>query len=382
MPLSVLFRVFPWLKNGARGAPPRSIIRNMTTILKYTVSVVAVLALSILATTTINAQVAPDTLPNCQIPVDTTNTDVPPPLPRVLVFEGSVNVGDQPAPDGTKIYAVISLECVAGETEAGRIGSDATPGLFNVSLDAPQLQGYEGEAVTFHLEDGTLAAEDEVFVFYNNYSYDTGERSSPSVNWSFQVRRVDLNFPEPPPPPPPPPAGVDFIEGRARSPVNPMGLVGWEIFARVGDYDSDPVSIQPDGSFLLVVNPGDESYIGQTIRFLLRGTDIQAFQTSTFVGNTNAAPRSIPLIFPDPAPPEPEPPVVTPPTTTPLVPVVPDPPVEPTMTVDPEPEGDGCQVGGGFSLSFLLLLTIPGSLALVRTARAVTERSRSTRRRP
>ena len=172
------------------------------------------------------------------------------------------------------------------------------------------------------------------------------------------------------------PAGIDFIEGRARSPVNLAGLVGWEIFARVGDYDSNPVAVQPDGSFLLVVDPGDESYVGQTIRFLLRGTEIQAFQTDTFVGNTNAAPRPLDLIFPDPAPPEPEPPVVTPPTTTPVIPVVPDPPVEPTMTVVPEPEpsGDGCQIGGGFSLSFLLLLTIPGSLALVRTARAVSRR--------
>ena len=343
---------------------------------------VAVLALSILATTTINAQVSPDTLPSCEVPIDNTNSDIPPPLPRVLVFEGNVNVGDAPAPDGTKIYAVINLACVAGETEAGRIGSEATPGLFNVSLNAPEQQGYEGQPVTFHLEDGTSAAEAEIFIGYTTYSYETGDRSNPTAGWSFQVRRVDINFPEPPPPPPPPPAGIDFIEGLARSPLNPAGLVGWEVFARVGDYDSDPVSIQPNGRFLLVVDPGDESYIGQTIHFLLRGTEIKAFQTLTFIGDTNAAPRPLDIIFPDPAPPEPEPPVVTPPTTTPLIPVVPDPPVEPTMTVDPDPEpsGSGCQIGGGFSLSFLLLLTIPGSLALVRTAR-VTER-RSTRRRP
>ena len=103
----------------------------------------------------------------------------------------------------------------------------------------------------------------------------------------------------------------------------------------------------------------------------MRGTEIQAFQTLTLCRQHQRRPSldTLDIIFPDPAPPEPEPPVVTPPTTTPLVPVVPDPPVEPTMTVDPEPEGDGCQVGGGFSLSFLLLLTIPGSLALVRTAR-------------
>ena len=361
--------------SGARH-PPAVYNKNMTAILKYTVSVVAVLALSILATTTINAQVPPNTLPSCALPVDTTNPDILPPLPRILVFEGSVNVGDQPAPDGTKIYAVINLACVAGETEAGRIGSDATPGLFNVSLDAPEQQGYEGQAVTFHLEDGTPAAESEIYIGYNSYSYDTGDRSNPSPSWSFQVRRVDINFPEPPPPPPPDPAGVDFIEGLARSPLNPSGLIGWEIFARIGDYDSDPVAIQPNGRFLLVVNPGDESYVGQTIRFLLRGTEIQAFQTLTFIGDTSAAPRSLDIIFPDPAPPEPEPvpdpepPVVQPP---PIIPV-PDPPVEPTMTVVPEPEGDGCQIGGGFSLSFLLLLTIPGSLALVRTARAVSRR--------
>ena len=344
---------------------------------------VAVLALSILATTTINAQVPPNTLPSCALPVDTTNPDILPPLPRILVFEGSVNVGDQPAPDGTKIYAVINLACVAGETEAGRIGSDATPGLFNVSLDAPEQQGYEGQAVTFHLEDGTPAAESEIYIGYNSYSYDTGDRSNPSPSWSFQVRRVDINFPEPPPPPPPDPAGVDFIEGLARSPLNPSGLIGWEIFARIGDYDSDPVAIQPNGRFLLVVNPGDESYVGQTIHFLLRGTEIQAFQTLTFIGDTSAAPRSLDIIFPDPAPPEPDPvPDPEPPVVTPPIPVVPDPPVEPTMTVDPDPEGDGCQIGGGFSLSFLLLLTIPGSLALVRTARKVTARTRSTRRRP
>ena len=241
----------------------------------------------------------------------------------------------------------------------------------------PNNQGYEGQAVTFHLEDGTPAAETEIYIAYTTYSSDTGERSNPSPSWSFQNRRVDINFPEPPPPPPPPPAGIDFIEGLARSPLNPAGLVGWEVFARVGDYDSDPVAIQPNGRFLLVVDPGDESYVGQTIRFLLRGTEIQAFQTLTFIGDTNAAPRPLDIIFPDPAPPEPEPPVVTPPITPPLVPV-PDPPVEPTMTVvpdpDPEPSGFGCQIGGGFSLSFLLLLTIPGSLALVRTARAVSRR--------
>ena len=364
------------VKKWGEGRPPAVYNKNMTAILKYTVSVVAVLALSILATTTINAQVPPNTLPDCAVPVDTTNPDLLPPLPRILVFEGSVNIGTEPAPDGTKIYAVINLACVAGETEAGRIGSDATPGLFNISLDAPEQQGYEGQAVTFQLEDGTPAAESEIYIGYNSYSYDTGDRSNPSPNWSFQVRRVDINFPEPPPPPPPDPAGVDFIEGLARSPLNPSGLIGWEIFARIGDYDSDPVAIQPNGRFLLVVDPGDESYVGQTIRFLLRGTEIQAFQTLTFIGDTNAAPRTLDIIFPDPAPPEPEPPVVTPPTTTPVIPVVPDPPVEPTMTVVPEPEpsGSGCQIGGGFSLSFLLLLTIPGSLALVRTARAVTER--------
>ena len=346
--------------------------KSMTAILKYTVSVVAVLALSILATTTITAQVSPDILPSCDIPIDTTNTDLPPPLPRVLVFEGNVNVGDDPAPDGTKIYAVINLQCVAGETEAGRIGADATPGLFNISVDAPERQGYEGQPITFHLEDGTTAAEDELFLAYDSYSYDTGIRSLPNRSWSFQVRRADLSFPEPPPPPPPAPTGIDFIEGRARSPFNFAGLIGWEIFARVGDYDSDPVAIQPDGSFLLIIDPGNESYIGQTIRFLLRGTEIEAFQTDTFAGNTNAPPRTLDLIFPDPAPPEPEPdpepPVVTPP----IVPV-PD-PEPPVVEPDPEPEGDGCQVGGGFSLSFLLLLTIPGSLALVRTARAVSRR--------
>ena len=373
MPLSVLFRVFPWFNMwcGVRYS------KSMTAILKYTLATLSVFAIAAVSATTINAQVPPDTLPSCAIPVDNTNPDLLPPLPRILVFEGSVNVGTEPAPDGTKIYAVINLDCVAGETEAGRIGSDATPGLFNVSLDAPEQQGYEGQAVTFHLEDGTTAAETEIYIAYTTYSSDTGERSNPSPSWSFQNRRVDINFPEPPPPPPPPPAGIDFIEGLARSPLNPAGLVGWEVFARVGDYDSDPVAIQPNGRFLLVVDPGDESYVGQTIRFLLRGTEIQAFQTLTFIGDTNAAPRPLDIIFPDPAPPEPEPPVVTPPITPPLVPV-PDPPVEPTMTVvpdpDPEPSGFGCQIGGGFSLSFLLLLTIPGSLALVRTARAVSRR--------
>ena len=343
------------------------------------------LALSILATTTINAQVPPDTLPSCKIPYDPAASEGPPPPPRVLVFEGNAKVGDQRVPDGTKIYAVINLTCVAGETEAGRIGETATPGQFNIALDATSVieQGiiYEGKPVTFHLEDGTPAAENELFQGYRDYSLETGDRANPNINWSFQLRLIDLTFPEPPPPPPPPPAGVDFIEGLARSPLNPAGLVGWEIFARVGDYDSDPVAIQPDGRFLLVVNPGNQSYVGQTIRFLLRGTETEAFQTLTFVGDTNAPPRTLNIIFPDPAPPEPEPPVVTPPTTTPVIPVVPT-PVEPTMTVDPdpEPEGDGCQIGGGFSLSFLLLLTIPGSLALVRTARAVTERTRSTRR--
>ena len=359
-----------------RGTPPAVYNKNMTAILKYTVSVVAVLALSILATTTINAQVPPNTLPSCALPVDTTNPDILPPLPRILVFEGSVNVGDQPAPDGTKIYAVINLACVAGETEAGRIGSDATPGLFNVSLDAPEQQGYEGQAVTFHLEDGTPAAESEIYIGYNSYSYDTGDRSNPSPSWSFQVRRVDINFPEPPPPPPPDPAGVDFIEGLARSPLNPSGLIGWEIFARIGDYDSDPVAIQPNGRFLLVVNPGDESYVGQTIRFLYcavprsrpsRPSPSSATPAPPLARSTSSSPIQ-PHLNPNPVP-DPEPPVVTPP-----IPVVPDPPVEPTMTVNPEPSGSGCQIGGGFSLSFLLLLTIPGSLALVRTARAVSRR--------
>ena len=344
----------------------------MTAILKYTLATLAVFTVAALsATTTINAQVPPDTFPACNPPFDASTGEAPPPIPRILVFEGNVNVGAEPAPDGTKIYAVINQECLAGETEAGRIGSDLMPGFYNVSVDAAQGRGYEGRAITFHLEDGTPAAENEVFVSYDIYSFETGNRSNPNTNWSFQSRRVDLTFPEPPPPPPPPPAGVDFVEGLARSPLNPAGLVGWEIFARVGDYDSDPVAIQPNGSFLLIVDPGNESYIGQTIRFLLRGTDIEAFQTLTFVGNTNAPPRSLNIIFPDPAPPEPEPepPVVQPP-------IVPTLPVEPTMTVipDPEPEGDGCQVGGGFSLSFLLLLTIPGSLALVRTARAVSRR--------
>ena len=269
---------------------------------------VAVLALSILATTTINAQVPPNTLPDCAVPVDTTNPDILPPLPRILVFEGSVNVGDQPAPDGTKIYAVINLACVAGETEAGRIGSDATPGLFNVSLDAPEQQGYEGQAVTFHLEDGTPAAESEIYIGYNSYSYDTGERSNPSPSWSFQnpPRRHQLPRTTTTTAPAHPPASTSLKASPAHL-VNPSGLIGWEIFARVGDYDSDPVAIQPDGSFLLVVDPGDESYVGQTIHFLLRGTEIQAFQTLTFIGDTNAAPRTLDIIFPDPAPPEPEP---------------------------------------------------------------------------
>ncbi len=89
---------------------------------------------------------------------------------------------------------------------------------------------------------------------------------------------------------------------------------GFEIFARVRDYQSEPVTVRNGRYTALTVGPPDSTYAGVTITFHL--DSVQADQTDTFIAAFLPTIRTLNLTFSGlPQPPTPEPtatPTVTP----------------------------------------------------------------------
>ena len=347
------------------------------------------------------------------LPVATAEAQEIPPLPTV--FSGSVTVGGSPAPDGLIVVGRIgtAYESAPVVTDGG--------GYANLVV-GPIDSSLIGDATTFHL--GGLTADQSV-------PYSPG-----SIDLSF-----DLTFPPLPTPTPTPTATATntptatatpevarpaIFEGNVVVAGSSVGE-GATLYARIGAYESHPALIVDGVYRSLVVDPGNISFVGQVIEFVLDGvvsrttaiyqsgeferefdliffglptptpspTPTSASPTATNTATPTPTPTHspTPTATPSPTPtlsPTPTPTPTTPPTATPTTPptATPSPvpqveptatavPIEPTATPTPAEEGlfggcsapaDGVPITAGLA-NFLLLLLPVGALAAYRRIR-------------
>lgn len=305
------------------------------------------------------------------------------PALRTLILQGSVTIGGQPSPDGFKLTAKIrdsqgeiayeSPPVIIGETSAGR---------YSTLVIGP-AEELEGRVIEFWLDDQIISTDTDVFAPF------LGSNVCLGCSWTLPILRVrDLDFPTAPIATPTPtptltPTPVvlqpSLYSGRVIA-GSSVPADGTAIYAQVGDYVS-PFSLISNGTYQLVVNPGEESYTNQVVVFFIG--NLRAVQTDTFEGGEFL--ENFNLIFEElpPAPtatPEPPTPTPTPePTRTPTPTPSPTPTATPTVTptaiaeVTPTPtedEGGGgfCSANGGgpASLGAFGLLLAPFGLWFMR----------------
>ena len=233
---------------------------------------------------------------------------LPPPLPALYL--GTITAAGQPVPDGMILV--------------GRIGNYETPpviiedGRYDVLKVTPPDGSFIGKALTFHLGD---VEADQRSVF------------QPGQAHHF----FNLTFATLPEATPTPVIAPSVYSGEI---VVAGGFVadGSILIAQVGNFQSPPAAIIAGAYQNLVLNPSDDSLIGQPVRFILNGveslppTPLQFFNPGTF-STVNLIYLSQPELTPTPiAPTEtPEPPTPEP-TEVPPTPAPTDTPLPPTAT--------------------------------------------------
>ena len=328
-----------------------------------------------------------------------------PPLPMVL--SGSVTVGGSPAPDGLRLVGRI-------DTAYESVSVTIQGGQFMNLVVGPIDSSLIGDAITFHLSG--LTADQSV-------PYSPG-----TIDLSF-----DLTFPPLPTPTPTPTATATNTPTATATPEVARPAIfsgnvvvagssvgeGATLYARIGAYESHPALIVDGVYRSLVVDPGDISFVGQVIEFVLDGVVSRTtaiYQSGEFEREfdliffglptptpsptpTSAPPTATNTATPTPTPthsptptatPSPTPTLSPTPTATPTTPptATPSPvprveptatavPIEPTATPTPAEEGlfggcsapaDGVPITAGLA-NFLLLLLPVGALAAYRRIR-------------
>ena len=268
--------------------------------------------------------------------------------PVAMFFRGTVAVAGQPAPDGYDIFARITAtdgtlyQSPAIKTKGGVYS------YLTVAPPAPQRFGarnpYHDQTITFYL-NGEQATETSTYIASGL------PPDSIPLNLSFAALPTPTPLPTVPPTatPPVPPTPVHTATPTVADPMTfASGLIavtsgaipqGAQLTARIGDYESEPVTIAPDGNYYgLIVDPGDPALIGEDIKFFISG--IESLTTEKFA--SGAVELGFPLVFQLPeiptATPEPMPTAthtpMPPPTATPMpVPT----PIPPTATPMPVP---------------------------------------------
>lgn len=272
-----------------------------------------------------------------------------------LIFFGGVEIPYGDSADGYKLTAKMGDY----ETKPVIVGGDGPSGRYYGLLVNPPQGTHVGDTIEFWLEGQIVADETEVFLYQNpNGSYDT--------NWTLpQQREFDLSFSNKPvatatptatPTLTPTPTATpvilkpSFYEGRAIAQSQPVND-GIEIYAKVGDYVSDP-AIVLDGNYFLTVDPVDQKYFELKVEFYI--ANIKAIQSEPFASDiyksdfllvfpSVPASTPVPTNTPTPSPVPTVAPTATlvptkvPPTSTPTAEPdrTPTPTVIPTMTVTP-----------------------------------------------
>ncbi len=350
--------------------------------------------------------------------------------PGGIIYYGSATANGEPIPDGHTIVARV------GDYESSPVTVE--DGKYESLSVSSANSGHAGRTVTFHLEDVQADQTD----IYQPYQI-------PFIKTGFDLTFSALPEPTPGPTATPQPAtptpvpvptevvpptpeiaepmvfvsGLVFIRGRHHVPADSV------LVARIGErYQSEPAAaISAEGIYGgLVVDPGDTSFEGAEIRFILDGI----VSRTTAVYESGRLERSFDILFTDyptplpthtavpvdtatpiptntpvptatavpptntpvPMPTQPPAPTATPiPTNTPVPPVIvpvsapspsPEPPqVEPTTSSAPnEEESGGCFAAANVSpltgaANSLLLIAPLGVIFGLRSA------SRSRRRR-
>ncbi len=174
-------------------------------------------------------------------------------------YWGTVTVGGEAAVDGTQVTATLSRP---GSDDLHFGPTSVSDGSYNNLVVAG------GPAYLF----GTVT-------FYVN-----GMRASPTVIFNPEDTGSEVR--------------VDLVFEVSRTYVGTVrmdkGLLIGEIYAKVGDYESDRVTVQ-NGNYELTITPGWEN-IGRTVEFYHDG--IKARETVTFVPGSES--ETLNLTFPAP----------------------------------------------------------------------------------
>ena len=193
-----------------------------------------------------------------------------------FIYAGSVTVAGAPAPDGHVLTAKIL------DYESAPV--DITGGNYVALLVLPPDTTYDQKTISFDLDGSVQADQTDTF--------EVG--GFPTIKPSF-----DLSFPNLPLLPTPtvtrtPEVALPSVYSGLIAAVGAEIPEGAELVARIGIYASAPVPVV-DGQYIdLLVDPGDISFVGQTIEFFLDG--VKSRTTEVYEGG---AIRSLDLIFLD-----------------------------------------------------------------------------------
>ena len=243
------------------------------------------------------------------------------------IYSGTVIISDGSSPDGLTIVARIGEDY---ESEPVIISGNSYMGLTIAPPDAT----FKDRTINFFLGGVVQATEDDRLT----------AGVIPVIKQEFTLTFSELPLPTPTPTP------VTIAPAVYSGRVASSGGVpaGATLVVKVGDYTSEPARIEDDNYHDLIVDPGQESYLGMAVTFELNGiaastpTDVVfnqgGFETHNlvFTGLPTATPMPEPP-SPTPVPPTatPIPPTATaaPPTATPVPPTAT--PVPPTATAVP-----------------------------------------------
>ena len=282
------------------------------------------------------------------------SAQAPPPFP--FIFKGTATTVDgAPVPDGFQIFAKID--------DYRSEPVDVVDGQYRDLTVGPRTHDYFNMTITFVLWDVEALETDEYrrvgFPEFKtlNLTFPNLPEPTPTPTGIATPTPAVTNTPTPTPTLTPTPTPVDtptpthtatpaaaepmtFVSGIvvvSGAPVPPGSM----LTAKIGSYESDPISIGEDGSYTgLIVDPRDTGAIGQEIEFLVNGH--VARTTATYVSGgferdldilVVGLPTATPTPAPTPTPTNtPVPPTPTPPPTATPEPTPTDTPVPPTPT--------------------------------------------------
>ena len=256
--------------------------------------------------------------------------------PVAMFFRGTVAVAGQPAPDGYDIFARITA---TDETVYQSPSVKTKGGVYSYLVVAPPAPTRFGARSPYHNQTITFYLNGEQATETSTYMASGLPADSIPLNLSFAALPTPTPMPTVPPTatPPVPPTPINTPTPTVADPMTfASGLIaatsgaipqGAQLTARIGDYESAPATIAPDGNYYgLIVDPGDPSLIGEDIKFYISG--IESLTTAKF--ESGAVESGFPLVFQLPEIPTPTPEATATPTHTPM-------PPPPTATQIPTP---------------------------------------------